>query len=112
MRFVAKVCAGSPAPAITAVGRELGKRAYPILGSYAARVVVYDTERRGGTVRCMQGPEYGEVEESVWHDEGGVRFPAWTVVVTWPGHRCCFWFQTLSGAQLFVEERRADTIDS
>jgi hypothetical protein len=50
--------------------------------------------------------EYGEVEASTWHEEGGIPVPAWCVLVRYPGHQITYWFQTEIGAQNFVTYRR------
>lgn len=61
--------------------------------------------------RCPSLPapavSYSEVESTTWHDEGGVKFPAWTVVVDFGDHTTTYWFQTEVGATRFREERRA-----
>jgi hypothetical protein len=50
---------------------------------------------------------YGPVVSSTWHDEGGVKFPAWYVKVDFGAHETTFWFQTEHGATIFIENRRA-----
>ncbi len=68
--------------------------------------------RRGntGTISGMSSePEssikYGPVVSSTWHDEGGVKLPAWYVKVDFGSHETTFWFQSEHGANIFVENR-------
>lgn len=61
--------------------------------------------------RCPSAPPsyplYGPVVATTWHDEGSVKFPAWTVLVDFGSHKTTYWFQTEVGAVKFLEKHNA-----
>lgn len=50
----------------------------------------------------------GRPEAAPWFDEGGIKKPAWRVVVTLGDLTRTYWFQTERGAEIFYNTHRVD----